>query len=138
MASPRPVDGSPAETLVWAEKGVELVAQFKSSWRRLLNPEGGSAVTASSGRPVVLEPEELEQLAEAARRISTALRPARDSSGKARPWDIEFGFTGGRLWLFQVRPFVGNDEVKNIPALLALDQLGKDSRRKISLSEVIP
>jgi hypothetical protein len=58
---------------------------------------------------------------EKAKRLVETLEPVSDPFGNERPWDIEFGFTGGKLWLFQVRPFIGNDEVKNISALNALD-----------------
>jgi hypothetical protein len=49
-----------------------------------------------------------------------------DPAGQPRPWDIEFGFKDGKLWLFQCRPFLGNDELKNIPALAPLE--GPDAR----------
>ena len=32
--------------------------------------------------------------------------PVLDDTGKPRPWDIEFGFVGGELTLFQIRPLV--------------------------------
>jgi hypothetical protein len=32
--------------------------------------------------------------------------PALDPAGRPLPWDIEFGFAGGRLWLLQIRPLV--------------------------------
>ena len=31
------------------------------------------------------------------------------------------GFVDGKLWLFQCRPFLGNDDLKNVPALAVLD-----------------
>src|SRR6185503_19161893 len=115
------VDGTPAETLLWAPGRVDLVTSFKSPWRRMLQPGGSSAVVASTGRDRVLEPRELDDLVAAGRRANEAIEPARDPAGAPRPWDIEFGFVGGKLWLFQCRPFVGNDALKNVTALAALE-----------------
>jgi hypothetical protein len=44
-----------------------------------------------------------------------------NAAGKPKPWDIEFGFSKGKLWLFQCRPFLGSDQLKNIPALAPLE-----------------
>ncbi len=131
------VDGTSAETILWSASGVELLTQFKSPWRRLLRPDGGSEITASTGRPAVLEEKELEQLTAAAATLTSALKPVLDPSGNARPWDVEYGFNNGKLWLFQVRPFVGNDEVANIPALRELDRMGPGAKTMITLSEAV-
>lgn len=131
------VDGSPAETLLWSPNGQELLAQFKSPWRRALLPKGGVAVIPSTGNENVLTPSELEQLVAAAQTITATLQPERDAWKRARPWDIEYGFVGGKLWLFQVRGFIGNDAVNNIPALAAFDHVSESARQPISLEEVL-
>ena len=129
------VDGTPAETVLWSPKGNELVTMFKSPWRRLLGPDGGSKIVPSTGKPYVLDDREIAELTKAGGQIRDRLEPARNAAGEPRPWDIEFGFSGGRLWLFQSRPFLGNDDVQNLPALAALD--GKDSGAEgnVSLEE---
>jgi hypothetical protein len=129
------VDGTPAETLLWSEQGVELVTQFKSSSRRLLLPGGGSEIVPATGNDYVLAPAELDALIAAAQKIRDTLEPARDPAGNPRAWDIEFGFAGGKLWLFQVRPFIGNEEVQNVPALAALDGTGAEAGGTVSLGE---
>jgi hypothetical protein len=101
----------------------------------MLKPAGGSEIVPSTGNDRVLEPAELSALVAAAQRIENKLDPAVDQSGKPRPWDIEFGFAEGKLWLFQVRPFVGNEELKNIPALASLDADVKQVTGKVSLSD---
>ncbi len=131
------VDGTPAETLVWSADGIELQTAFKSPWRRLLKPDGGSEIVPATGKDHVLEPAELEALVAAATKIKNNLKPALDPSGNPRPWDIEFGFADGKLWLFQVRPFIGNEELKNIPALAALDGTAEQAGGTISLKEAI-
>jgi hypothetical protein len=115
------VDGTPAETLLWSPQRVDLITSFKSPWRRMLQPGGSSAIVASTGRDHVLEPSELTALVDAGRRANELITPATDPSGAPRPWDMEFGFVGGKLWLFQCRPFVGNDALKNVTALTALE-----------------
>ena len=40
--------------------------------------------------------------------------------------------TDGKLWLFQCRPFLGNDDLKNVPALATLDTAG-GGRREATL-----
>jgi len=130
------VDGSPAETILWTPEGIHLIMQFKSPWRRVLDPRGGSTVIASTGSQIVLTDQELNVLVEAGKTIAKRLKPALDAWGKARPWDIEFGFVKGKLWLFQVRPFIGNDTLGNIPALQAYDKQ-PSPEYLLSLDEVI-
>ena len=132
------MDGTSAETILWSPKQpVELVTQFKSPWKNALQPDGGSAVVPASGRDVVLEPAEIDALVAAGRKITKNFSPARDPAGKPRPWDIEFGFVKGKLWLFQCRPFIGNDSQKNVPALAALDEKEAQTRETISLEDVL-
>lgn len=131
------VDGTPAETLLWSEDDVELITMFKSPWRRLLQPGGGSKVVESTGNSYVLSEDELEDLVDAAQRVRDELEPALDPGGRPMPWDIEFGFADGHLWLFQTRPFVGNEELKNMPALAALDGEKPGGSDSISLEETV-
>jgi len=133
------VDGTSAETLLWSPQGVELLTLFKSPWKNQLLPAGGSAIVPSTGKDTVLEPDELKQIVAAAQKISATFQPARDPTGKARPWDIEFGFKSGKLWLFQCRPFLGNDALKNIPALASLEiaTRGNADKTMVTLEEVL-
>lgn len=115
------VGGASAETLLWSPTGVELLSVFKSPWKLELLAGGDSAVVAASRRDAVLSAGELEQIIAAGQKISAELEPVRNAAGQPRPWDIEFGFAQGWLWLFQCRPFLGNDALRNIPALARLD-----------------
>jgi hypothetical protein len=131
------VDGTPAETLVWSPGGVELVTMFKSPWRRLLLPGGGSEVVPSTGSEFVLGDAELEELVATAARIRDGFEPSRGPAGQPRPWDIEFGFAGGRLWLFQTRPFIGNESLRNVPALAAYEAPAAGRIERVSLDELV-
>ncbi len=131
------VDGAAAETLLWSPQAVELVNAYKSPWRLMLRPGGGTEVVPSTGNDFVLTPDELDRVTAAAMKVQKKLDPAKDASGRPRPWDIEFGFADGQLWLFQVRPFVGNEELQNVPALAALDPPAPSERQVIALDEAI-
>ena len=131
------VDGTPAETLVWSKDGIELVTMFKTHTRRLLKPEGGVEIVPSTGNEYVLSEEEVAKLAEAAQTIEQTLEPTMSAEGKPRPWDIEYGFADGKLWLFQSRPFIGSDEVANLPALAALDEPMAEMSATVSLEDSV-
>jgi phosphoenolpyruvate synthase/pyruvate phosphate dikinase len=131
------VDGSPAETLVHSPDGVELVTMFKSPWRRLLQPEGGSAIVSSTRSEYVLSDSEITDLTRTAGVIKTKISATKDDEGRPRPWDIEYGFADGKLWLFQVRPFLGNESMQNIPALAAYEPKTKKSNRTLSLDDPV-
>src|SRR4029079_212217 len=115
------VDGTSAETLLWSPHGVVLVSLFKSPWRNQLQPGGGGAIVPASGSDTVLAPEEVRQITAAGQKITETFTPVMSAAGQPKPWDIEFGFSKGKLWLFQCRPFLGNDQLKNIPALAPLE-----------------
>jgi hypothetical protein len=133
------VDGTSAETLLWSPGHTELLTLYKSPWKNALIPGGGSHVVAASGEDEVLSPKEVEELVAAGKAVETRLEPARDATGRARPWDIEFGFSNGKLWLFQSRPFIGNESVKNVPALAVLDggAVKAAAKDKLSMKEVL-
>jgi hypothetical protein len=130
------VDGTPAETLLWSPTDeVEIVTLFKSPWRRMLQPEGSSAIVPATGNDHVLAPQELKDITGAGKVLNDTLEPARDPAGAPRPWDVEFGFVGGKLWLFQCRPFVGNDQLKNVTALATLEGPTAKGTDMVSLDE---
>jgi len=131
------VDGTPAETLLWSPGGVELVTMFKSPTRRMLQAGGGTQVIPSTGSEYVLNDEEIAALAAAATKIETTLEPTFNASGQARPWDIEYGFAGGKLWLFQSRPFIGSEDVANLPALAQLDEARPQLSENVSLEDIV-
>jgi hypothetical protein len=102
-----------------------------------LKAEGGSEVVPATGNDYVLNDDEVAALTAAARKISESLEPARDQAGAPRAWDIEFGFADGKLWLFQVRPFIGNENMQNVPALAALESGSTSTAGTISLGDMV-
>jgi len=113
------------------------VTMFKSPYRRLLLPGGGSEIVPSTGSETVLSDAEIEQLVTTAARIRDELEPSLDPAGQPRAWDIEFGFADGKLWLFQTRPFIGNESLKNISALAGYEAPASGGGKKVSLDEQI-
>ena len=132
------VDGTPAETLVWSPNGVELVSMFKSPYRRLLQPDGGSKIVPSTGRSTVLSDGNIKELVSTAKRIRKEFKPSTDPEGNPRPWDVEFDFSDDQLWLFQTRPFIGNESMKNIPALADYESTSSDQGERVSLDVPLP
>jgi hypothetical protein len=111
---------------------------FKSPYRRLLQAGGGSVILPSTGRELVLDDADIRELTSAADTLRARLTPSRGHQGEARPWDIEFGFSEGKHWLFQVRPFIGNDSLQNVAALAAFEAPRAGAGDILSLDEPIP
>ncbi len=116
------VDGTPAETLlvpINSSDDVTLISQYKS---RLKNVASSSGISKASSTltPEVLTSDELMQIVEAGMIIVKEFAAEISASGDKLPWDIEFGFVDGKLYLFQSRAFVGNSDIKNIPELTKL------------------
>jgi hypothetical protein len=134
------VDGSPAETLLYSDHDTILLNQFKSPTRRMLVLEGkgGSRMVPSTGAERVLSDNELKALVGAAEKIGAQFTPEAGIDGNPLPWDIEYGFVNGKLFLFQCRPFVGNSDLRNLPALTALDKGMKEREKQpFSLEEKV-
>ena len=74
-----------------------------------------------SGNDTLLQPDEIRQLREMVAQVKRKYPPVKAEKGDVLPWDIEFGFTKGKLRLFQIRPLVRYQEVKTLEALGRLD-----------------
>lgn len=129
------VDGEPAETLLVDPSGeVRLLSQAKSPYHRELVTDGGAGVrwVASSKNDTLLDEEEVSQLVGIVREWHRVSPPSPQSV-----WDIEFGFAGGQLWLFQVRPFVPYRSLQLYQQLQALDtDVLRRANRPIDLTEI--
>jgi hypothetical protein len=100
------VDNESAASRVLRPDGSDLVlAEAKAPFRRVLAPEGGVGWRPAQKGPV-LTLEEMNALRRLAAEVVERYPPALDPAGRPLPWDIEFGFAGGRLWLLQIRPLV--------------------------------
>ncbi len=98
------VDNESAASRVLRPDGVTLVlAEAKAPYRRALAQYGGLVWLPAATGPVLSEAEmaELQRLAE---EVGERYPAAFDDQGSRLPWDIEFAFAEGRLWLLQIRP----------------------------------
>jgi hypothetical protein len=119
------VEGEEAETLLVSTRGeVRLLSQAEAPRRRALvnGGSGGVEWLAAANPDTLLTPGELAQLVEAANRWKTRFAPGDSRTA----WDMEFGFVEGKLWLFQVRPFV---PTRNAALLARLGSLDRDVLR---------
>ena len=89
-----------------------LLQQSRASYRKVLNPSGGLENLKPIGGDVLLTPDEIRQVRHVAAQIQAQYPPVKAESGETLPWDIEFGFEGGELRLFQIRPLVRYRDVR--------------------------
>ncbi len=106
------VAGEAAETVVLLADGSErLSSEAKTPYQRALPLSGGVHWLPAPAGPVLTGAEK-QQLRRLVDEVKARLQPSLDSAGKAMPWDIEFGFVGGELTLFQIRPLVERGQVR--------------------------
>jgi hypothetical protein len=97
------VEGEDAETLLASQEGrIRLLSQAKAPRRREV-VRGGTRWVAAARPEHLLQDSEIQQLREVVESWQTKKVGTAEES---IVWDIEYGFLGGRLWLFQIRPFV--------------------------------
>ncbi len=112
------VEGEDAETILLTPDGrIRLLSQTKNARRRQIVP-GGTRWTAATRPDTLLLPAEVAQLRGVVREWEAKMAGGADA---ATTWDIEFGFLDGRLWLFQIRPFIRFRNSETYRALEALD-----------------
>jgi hypothetical protein len=112
-----PLDGSPPRVLATAT----------APWRRVPDPAGGLQFLRSSGSDSVLQPAEIAQLIEFAKGLPTTFPPITDDEGNPAPADIEFGFLGGELRLFQLRPFLDSKAARGTGYLQRMEARTADT-----------
>lgn len=117
------VDGQAAESLRVPLDGsrVEVLATATAPLRRVPDPDGGLLFLPSSGSDTVLQPEEIDQLAEFSRQLPDTFPPIVDDKGDSAPGDVEFGFLEGDLQLFQLRPFLDSEAAQGIQYLQQME-----------------
>ena len=121
------VGGEASEALLLPVNGDQpiLLDQYKAPTRSQLKMtgEGGFQEVAPSGAErVLLDPERFD--------------PPRDEAGRALPWDVEFGFLDGALWLFQIRPLSSDSPTAQLAGLAAMDRAVLDrASRPVRLDE---
>jgi len=118
------VDGQAAESLrVNLETGeIRLLASATAPIRRILLAGGGMARQPVSDSEQVIDPDEINTLIALSRDVAERFPGISNEDGEAAPADIEFGFVGGQLRLFQIRPFLQNKSAQGNLILKQMDQ----------------
>jgi phosphoenolpyruvate synthase/pyruvate phosphate dikinase len=101
---------------------VRVMAEATEPRRRVLLPDGGIAKIPADSTDSVLEKEEIGRLIELTRTLPDRFPLSRDRGGQPVPADIEFGFYRGRLFLFQIRPFLESSRARQSRFLNGLDR----------------
>ncbi len=129
------VEGEQAETIVVQPGGAQtLLSQTKGPVRRALVGSGsGGVVLVPATRPdTLLRPTEVAQL-------QAIVREWRERFAPGAPdevWDIEFGVVGGKVWLFQIRPFIRSRGADLVQRLAVLDrEMRANANRSVALEE---
>lgn len=130
------VEGQSAETLLIHPSGEwTLLSQARAPYRRVLSETGEGIEILPARRDLyLLTPDKVVQLTAAVKKWKLS-RPETEAD---TVWDMEFGFVDGKLWLFQVRPFVAQRNSRMIERLRRLDRdLIRLGQTPISLEEPI-
>ncbi len=128
------VDGQSAETLSILPSGeTKLLSSAKAPYRRVLSETSeGVEILPARRDQYLLNEAKIQQLQRAVQRWMATL----SAQQRGLVWDIEFGFVDGKLWLFQIRPFVGHLNTRIMEVLREYDRdLLEAGQRKISLEE---
>lgn len=115
------VEGQAAETWLLREDGTQLlISPCRETLFNRLPETGGVAKGVTHLNARLLTTDKLVALRQAAMTISAKIKEA-PGIGGAEPYDIELGFKGNALWLFQVRPYVENRQARSNQYLYGLD-----------------
>jgi len=114
------VEGQAAESYLLRADGTHLLLRpARQLDYKALPPTGGVEKREATLETSILNDAELEKIGELTRAIREKL--ATDNSLGKGPYDVELGFVGEKLWLFQVRPFVENRWARTSAYLRGLD-----------------
>ncbi len=118
------VDGQQAESIKVNTETSEviLMAQSNTRFKKVLRKSGGIQNILVSGSEAILQKEEVKKLIELYQHLPEKFPDLIDDKGDIKPVDIEFGFVGGRLQLFQIRPFLESTEARENEYLISMDE----------------
>jgi hypothetical protein len=117
------VDNQKAESILLDRQSgvVRLLSVASAREKRVLSSQGGLINLPVTKRRELLTPHDLLELNRLALRIHEDFDGFERSTGTGIA-DVEFGFVGSKLVLFQIRPFVQNGWVQEIKYLRELDK----------------
>jgi phosphoenolpyruvate synthase/pyruvate phosphate dikinase len=116
------VDGGVAESLLLKPNGeVRLLSQARAPYRKVAMANGDLENQPASGNDYLLTPDEISQVRKLVAEVKAKYPVAKNDSGQVLPWDMEFGFEGGKLRLFQIRPLARFHQIETLTALSRLE-----------------
>ncbi len=117
------VEGQAAETLVIrrSDGAARLLGSATAPFKRVLKETGGSELVLTSGDERLLGPDEIRQLLAFVERLPGWFVNLPEAERAEAVADVEFGFVDGKLYLFQIRPFVQSKGAERSSYLRSLD-----------------
>ena len=131
------VEGQAAETLLVGRNDgrVRLLGSATAPSKRVLLSTGGSELVPASGAPRVLTNGEIAQLLAFVDRLPGWFENMPEAERAKAVADVEFGFLDGKLYLFQIRPFVENKRASRSTYLQTLDAgLTQNADRPVNMA----
>jgi hypothetical protein len=102
----------------------------------VLKPDGGVDKKLVAETGTVLKETEIKQLINFAQDLPKRWPYILDADGNPLQADIEFGFTGSKLNLFQIRPFLESIQARGNEHLANLDKdMSSQLNQKVKLDE---
>ncbi len=132
------VEGQAAESLLIDRNdgAVRLLGSATAPQKRVLLTTGGSELVPASGVSRVLTNADIAQLLTFVERLPGWFENMPEAERAQAVADVEFGFLDGKLYLFQIRPFVENKRASRSTYLQNLDAgLAKNADRPVILTE---
>lgn len=115
------VDGQNAETYLIDQEGIGLlISPARENKQRKLPITGGSVMEHVDFDTSILTSQNLKTIREFAKTVHEIMPGSKDGSYTGA-WDIELGFKDGKMYLFQIRPFVENAQAVNSEYLNSID-----------------
>lgn len=115
------VDGQNAETYLIDQEGKGLlISPARENKQRKLPITGGSVMEHVDFDTSILTSQNLKTIREFAKTVHEIMPGSKDGSYTGA-WDIELGFKDGKMYLFQIRPFVENTQAVNSEYLNSID-----------------
>ena len=114
------VDGQKAESWILDPRGTNiLVSPARDRAYKSLSKAGGTESRVSSLTNRILNENDVIEIW----KICEVIYNEMPKAGMSYPYDIELGFENGKLWLFQIRPFVENKKAVSSLYLSSLDPI---------------
>jgi hypothetical protein len=132
------VEGQAAESLLVrkSDAKVSLLGSATAPYKRILKTSGGSELVSTSGAERLLTEDKIAALLKFVSQLPgwfDTLPPEERADAVA---DVEFGFVGDKLYLFQIRPFVQSQGASSSSYLRSLDEgLVQSSTVRVNLEQ---